>query len=88
MDKKSFTGVSWITCIGAKIICFIFMFKREKNKIFGVLFCDGLSDSHMLILRSTEQLCYLIEVGNWKERADIEVIKSSLLIKNNSSAEE
>ena len=38
MAKKSFTGVSWITCISTKIIFCIFIFKAERNKIFGVLF--------------------------------------------------
>ena len=39
MAYDSFTGVSWITCIGAKIICiYIYiLIMKEKQYIWGII---------------------------------------------------
>ena len=94
---RSFTGVSWITCILAKIICYIY--KKIKLKDFrgniGELPSDQFTPIMSLwegrwvyiwLILTTNNGCHAsLKFGKPKERPDIEFFKSWLLIENNPS---
>ena len=98
MTHDSITGVSWNTCIGTRIICiYILLLKKwEKQDTWGIILrClnpykgkgYGSLTAINWYLTYSIWVCDLLEVGSYKERADIDAIKSSLLKDKNPIAD-